>query len=295
MGLIAWIKTGFCLLWLWTRAVGPVAASQGCAWVVVRKVFPSRVGWAKAIMPRRRTVEVRIPGYSHVFYARWPASDLHILHTVVRCGEYAPLNRYLDSRRRILFLDLGANIGATSRYILNRYPESRVVAVEPDSGNVAMFRRNVGPYGDRVRLIQAAVWRCDTTLVFDEESTQTGTEAGIRLREAAPGETVADSTKAVDIPTLLAGESLTPETQIVVKMDVEGSEAAIFQSPDLGWLDNVCCMAIELHDQVNPDCSRVFHAAMQGRAAGAPEKISETVFVRLKGGSPSQHLPLGQL
>lgn len=284
-GMVAWIKTGFCLLWLWTRAVGPVAALQGCAWVVVRKAFPHRHGWANAIMPRPRIVEVRIPGHAHVFYARWPASDLHILHTVVRCGEYAPLDRYLNSRQPILFLDLGANIGATSRYILNRYPESRVVAVEPDSANVAMFRRNLEPYEERVRLIQAAVWSCRTRLVFVEESTHTGTEAGIRLREIAPGETAANAMQAVDIPTLLAGENLTPDTQIVVKMDVEGGEAAIFRSPDLDWLDQVCCMAVELHDHANPDCSGAFHAAMQGRMAAPPEKISETNFVGLKRGS----------
>lgn len=235
-------------------------------------------------MPRPRVVEVRIPGQPHLLYARWPASDLHILHTVVRRGEYAPLDHYLDRARPMLFLDLGANIGATSRYILNRYPQARVVAVEPGSANIEIFRRNMGAYGDRVHLIQAAVWSCNTRLVFDAESTQTGTEAGIRLREATPGEAAADSMDAIDVPTLLAGETVTPDTQIVVKMDVEGSEAAIFQSPNLGWLDKVCCMAIELHDQVNPDCSRAFNAAMQGRMVGAPEKISETIFVGLKSG-----------
>lgn len=226
-----------------------------------------------------------MPGYADVFYARWPASDLHILHTVVRCGEYAPLDRYLDRRRPILFLDLGANIGATSRYILNRYPESRVIAVEPDSANLAMFRRNLEGYGDRVRAVQAAVWSCPTTLVFDEESTQAGTEAGIRLRPAKPGESTANGMEAVDIPTLLAGESAPPETQIVVKMDVEGSEEAIFASPHLEWLDRICCMAIELHDHVSPNCSRMFYAAMQGRMAGPPEKISETIFVGLQCGA----------
>jgi FkbM family methyltransferase len=247
--------------------------------------FPRRPSWAKAIMPRPRIVEVRIPGHPYVYYARWPASDLHILHTVVRRGEYAPLDRYLDSRREILFLDLGANIGATSRYFLNRYPGSSVLAVEPDSANIEMFRRNLEPYHDRVRLIHAAVWNCNTTLVFDQESTQTGTEAGIRLRESAPGEATADSVQGVDIPTLLAGNGVTMHSQIVVKMDVEGSEEAIFRGSNLEWLDKVSCMAIELHDHVNPNCSRNFYAAMQGRMRGTPQKISETLFVGLSGGS----------
>jgi FkbM family methyltransferase len=284
--MAAWIATGFCLLWLWTRAVGLPEALQGCAWVIVRKAFPRRPSWAKATMPRSRIVEVRIPGHPYMLYARWPASDLHILHTVVRRGEYAPLDHYLDSGREILFLDLGANIGAASRYILNRFPGSRVVAVEPDSANIEMFRKNLEPYRDRVRLVQAAVWNCNTKLVFDRESTQTGTEAGIRLREPAPGETTADSMQGIDIPTLLAGSGVTPHSQIVVKMDVEGSEEAIFRGSNLEWLDKVCCMAIELHDHINPNCSRNFHAAMQGRMRGSPQKVSETVFVGLSCGSP---------
>jgi hypothetical protein len=92
--------------------------------------------------------------------------------------------------------------------------------------------------------------------------------------------------QGIDIPTLLAGSGVTPHSQIVVKMDVEGSEEAIFRGSNLEWLDKVCCMAIELHDHINPNCSRNFHAAMQGRMRGSPQKVSETVFVGLSCGSP---------
>lgn len=235
-------------------------------------------------MPRPRIVEVQIPGQPYVLYARWPASDLHILHTVVRRGEYAPLDGYFDGTREVLFLDLGANIGAASRYFLNRYPKSRVIAVEPDSANIEMYWRNLEPYRDRIRLIQAAVWSCNTTLVFDEESTQAGTEAGIRLHEPANGGEAADGIRGIDIPTLLAECDSSATVQIVVKMDVEGSEAAIFGNSNLEWLDRVCCMAIELHDHVNPDCSNNFYRAMQGRMRGAPRKISETLFVAFDNG-----------
>ena len=142
-----------------------------------------------------------------------------------------------------------------------------------------MYWRNLEPYRDRIRLVQAAVWSSNTKLVFDEKSTQAGTEAGIRLREPKYGEDTTCSVEAVDIPTLLAGNFAAPHSQIVVKMDVEGSEATIFEGPNLEWLDKVCCMAIELHDHANPNCSKNFYRAMQGRMRGAPQKISETLFV----------------
>jgi len=285
--MVEWVATGIGLLWIWTKAVGLPESIRGCAWVVVRKLFPHRESWASAIMPRLRTVEVQIPGHPYPFYARWPASDLHILHTIVRRKEYAPLDRYLDGNQDILFLDLGANIGAASRYFLDSYPTSRVVAVEPASANIAMCRMNLAPYGDRVRLIEAAVWNRTTRLVFDRMTTQPGTEAGIRLREPMPGEETVDSINAVDISTLLSENCGSPQSQIAIKIDVEGSEEAIFRGPSLPWLDEICCIAIELHDSVQPNCSRNFFSAMEGRLQEPTLNIGDTVFARLSSCSRS--------
>ncbi|MGH9772902.1 MAG: hypothetical protein ACRD4Q_14600, partial [Candidatus Acidiferrales bacterium] len=64
--------------------------------------------------------------------------------------------------------------------------------------------------------------------------------------------------------------------------DAEGSEEEIFQGQHLEWLDDVSCIAIELHDSVRENCSRHFFAAVMSRLAEPPRKISDTVFVRLK-------------
>lgn len=289
--MLEWVATGISLLWIWTKAVGLLESIHGCAWVIVRKLFPRQESWAKAIMPRLRTVEVLVPGHPYPFYARWPASDLHILYSIVRRKEYAPLGGYLDGNREILFLDLGANIGAASRYFLDTFPTARVVAVEPSSANIAMCRLNLAPYGDRARLIEAAVWNRTTRLVFDRRTTQPGTEAGITLREPAPGEEAADSVSAVDIATLLAENRGSSQSQVAVKIDVEGSEEAIFRGPSLPWLDEVCCIAIELHDSVQPNCSRNFFSAVEGRLEEPARKIGDSVFVRLSGCLPSTGTP----
>ncbi|HZZ39065.1 MAG TPA: FkbM family methyltransferase, partial [Acidobacteriaceae bacterium] len=187
-----------------------------------------------------RTLEIQIPGYSHPFFARWPASDLHILHTIIRGEEYAPLAASLDPMAPIFFLDLGANIGAASLYFLNRYPRARVLAVEPGAGNAGLCRRNLEFFGERARVVEAAAWSRNIRLVFRPETTQTGTEAGIRLREPDPHEEAADAIDGFDIPSLLAEAAVLPEVPIAVKMDIEGSEAEIFSGSNLNWLDGVC-------------------------------------------------------
>lgn len=276
-----WLRYGFLLLGIWTRRVGVWEALRGCAWVISRKVLPGRVALAKALMPQPRMLELEIPGHTHPFYARWPASDLHIVHTILTRKEYGPMAAHLDAETKIVLLDLGANIGAASRYFLETFPRARVIAVEPDAGNVAMCRMNLEPYGARARVVQAAIWSRNTRLVFVKETKETGTEAGIRVREPFPGEELSASIAAVDIPTLFSEAGVTPDSQVAMKIDVEGSEEEIFSSPNLEWLDGVSCIAIELHDRVRANCSENFLSAVEKRLLEPPMKRGDTVFVRL--------------
>lgn len=58
-----------------------------------------------------------------------------------------------------LFVDLGAWHGFYTLEVLRRYPGARIVAVEPDSWNCALLRRNLAANGftDRAQVIEAAV------------------------------------------------------------------------------------------------------------------------------------------
>lgn len=279
--MIEWIRTGFLLLRLWAPRVGLWNALRGCVWVIARKALPDRKALSSKLMPRSRMVELEIPCHAHRFYARWPASDLHIAYMVLTRKEYAPLAAYLEGSAEILFLDLGANIGATSRYFLETFPHARVIAVEPDAGNIAMCHKNLDAYGDRVRMIQAAVWSRKTQLIFEEDSTETGVEAGVRVREPFPGEDLSTSVAAVDIPTLLSQVHVSPDCRVALKIDIEGSEEEIFSDSNPKWLDEVSCIAIELHDKIRKNCSRNFFSAVGERLVEPPKRLSETVFTRL--------------
>ncbi|HLY40842.1 MAG TPA: FkbM family methyltransferase [Terracidiphilus sp.] len=280
--MVEWILTGFLLFRLWTPRVGVWNAVRGCAWVIVRKALPDQKTLAKNVMPRPRTLELKIPGHAHPFYARWPASDLHIVYTILTRKEYAPIATYLDKAGEIVFLDLGANIGAASRYFLETFPRSRVIAVEPDAGNIAMCHMNLDPYGDRVRVLQAAAWNRNTRLIFEEGSNETGVEAGVQVREPLPGDDPGTSVEAIDIPTLLSQARISTDTQVALKIDIEGSEQEIFGASSLDWLDQVTCIAIELHDYSRKNCSRNFYSAIEGHVTEPPSKIGDTVFAHTK-------------
>ncbi|OWY59180.1 hypothetical protein B7486_75970, partial [cyanobacterium TDX16] len=54
-------------------------------------------------------------------------------------------------------LDLGANIGLTSLWFHQRWPEARFVLVEPDPANVVLARRNLDTNGVLGMVLAAAV------------------------------------------------------------------------------------------------------------------------------------------
>ncbi|QJW98052.1 hypothetical protein FTUN_5632 [Frigoriglobus tundricola] len=60
-------------------------------------------------------------------------------------------------------VDLGANIGLASLYFAHAFPNSRVLAVEPDPRNYALLARNTHRLGRANRVVtkQAAIWSRD--------------------------------------------------------------------------------------------------------------------------------------
>jgi FkbM family methyltransferase len=280
----ATLKTGLLLLWLWTKYVGFWQSLRACVWVFARKALPGQRQLANALMPKRRVVEISVPGYRYPFHARWPGSDLHIVYTILTCSEYAPIAQCLEADREITFLDIGANIGAASTYFLERFPRSRVVAVEPAPDNAEICRTNLKPYGARAMVIEAAIWNADTWLIFEMDTLQTGTEAGVQVREAAPGEPLSNGVRGIGISAVLAAANVALDEHAVLalKIDIEGSEEELF-SGNTEWLSHISCIAIELHDIMRgrENCTRNFTHAVQKYLAAPPWSVNDTTFAKL--------------
>jgi len=138
---------------------------------------------------------------------------------------YEPPAAVADALRRAeapLVVDMGANIGMFGLDVLSRHPRARVVAYEPDRGNVEIHRRLVGlnTAGERWSLVEGCAGPRDGTVRF-----LPGQETGSHIVEdRVPGSV---DVPMVDVLPLLAGADL-------VKMDIEGGEWAIMADPRFG-------------------------------------------------------------
>ncbi|MFM9849433.1 MAG: FkbM family methyltransferase [Hyphomicrobiaceae bacterium] len=168
--------------------------------------------------------------------------------------EYSCLDDIIDAS---FIIDCGANVGYSAAYLLSRYPKARVVAIEPESSNFEMLRRNVAHYGDRVRLLHAAVWSGSGRLVIEENTSPQGKEWAFSVREAHAGEI--PDVDAVDLTTVWR-EAGSP-TISILKMDIEGSESVVFDQLDKPWLAAVENIVVEPHGE---KCRASLLAAIDG-------------------------------
>jgi FkbM family methyltransferase len=153
-------------------------------------------------------------------------------------------------------VDLGSNIGCASALFLSTFRQAVVLAVEPDPSNFERCEHNLAPYGDRVRLVRGAVWNSPGLLVLSRAAVDDGREWAIAVRPATGNEE--PSVVAYDMPSLL---DMCPGGQIdLLKIDIEGGEAALFASGTEAWLGRVRNICIELHD---PECRAALFAALE--------------------------------
>ncbi|OFV80340.1 MAG: hypothetical protein A2W26_12610 [Acidobacteria bacterium RBG_16_64_8] len=154
-------------------------------------------------------------------------------------------------------LDLGANIGVTSCLFACLYPEARIVSVEPEPSNYELLCRNTAPWPS-ITAVNAAVWgeKCPLSFLDPHEG-----HWGMRVMPSPEGENGGP-------PSLTMAEIIEDydlRSVDLLKINVEGAEKAIFESPDLDrWLSRVGLIVIKLHPQV-PGASEAVHDALGQR------------------------------
>ncbi len=158
-----------------------------------------------------------------------------------------------------LVLDLGANVGFSAAYFLSAFPKARVVAVEPDDGNLRMLKRNLLPYGDRVILLHGAVWSRPATLKVLKGTFGDGREWATQVEEVCEAEEASAAVQGWDVGSLI---NMTGVSMVdLLKVDIERSELSVFGKSAGSWLPRVRNISIELHGK---DCEDAFFTALKG-------------------------------
>ncbi len=186
------------------------------------------------------------------FSYRGDTSDEGVGESIFNGGKYVlPME---DFQPKVI-LDCGANIGYSTIFFTNTYPDAQIYAIEPDKNNFKFLQYNTIFY-DNIHLINSAIWHSEACARL--ENTELG-ESGYMTVET--GEDDPNAFKTTTISKIMADNGINEID--LLKIDIEGSEKEVFCAGNVDeWLSKVKVLAIVLHDELRAGASYEFFKAI---------------------------------
>ena len=232
-----------------------IAARLGFREWLRYRINDARLSWAAP----GDEVMVRSSLARHQLLCRAHTSDHFVFAQVFKDLSYAAVP---NGQQPELIVDCGANVGYSAAYFLSRFDRCRVIAIEPDRANYRCLELNLAAYGRRATCINGALWSHAANLQMIEQEYRVGGHWSRQVEECAADCRV--PIPGFDIPAIM--HLAAAERISILKIDIEGAEAVVFNHPNLEWLDRVDTIMIELHDDsVFGNSTPIFHKAIADR------------------------------
>ena len=214
----------------------------------------------------RKDFYLKLKGYSHEFSVRGNRSDPLVFLQIFVEQEYDIALEHIVAPT---IIDAGANVGYTSIYLANRYPNARIIALEPEKENFDQLIENTVKY-ENIHAMNCALWSKQATLSIENGGTG---DWGFTVVEKESCE--GDSISAIDVSTLMSNFNVAKID--LLKVDIEGSEKVVF-SFSAGWIDSIDRIIIESHDGLIEGSTKTFFKSIEHRNY-TMETTGECVFV----------------
>lgn len=143
--------------------------------------------------------------------------------------------KFNSSNQQPLIIDCGANIGLSVIFFKELYPQSKIIAFEPDPAIFKCLQKNVNQFNfEQIELHQKAIWKSEGKITFQ-------TEGGFSGRIQKPE----DRTNLVEVDTIRLYNFLEQKVDFL-KIDIEGAETEVIRDC-ADRLTNVERIFIEYH------------------------------------------------
>lgn len=197
---------------------------------------------------KKHQSSVALSSLKHPVYFRGINSDKFMFRQIFISKEY---NLKVNSAPKLI-LDLGANVGYAAIFFANKFPDAKIIALEPDDSNYALAELNTKPYAN-IQLLKGAVWHQSEKInVVDKGFGKAG-----MVIEKGEGE---HSVKAYTIKELM---EIAGAIEIdILKIDIEGAEKEIFEYGYEDWIPKSKMIIVETHDRYKDGTSKAVMSAM---------------------------------
>jgi FkbM family methyltransferase len=198
-------------------------------------------------LKRKMVRMIRIEGTN--IYVRTNTSDLDVAISSLCKKEYD----HIRSINPKIIIDAGANIGTSAIFFAKKYPNARIIAVEPEESNFDLLLKNTGSFKNIVAL-KAAIWGvADKRTIHNRFTGHWGyTVADTHNKKESTGQEI----NCITIKSLMEEYSI--DTIDLLKMDIQGGEKNVLENSS-EWINSVEIMTVELHDKICMGCDRAFY------------------------------------
>jgi FkbM family methyltransferase len=178
-------------------------------------------------------VQVKIPQYPCDFEIRRNESDYSVFSTIFLDRE---LDEFVPASPQLI-IDGGANVGYSTAYYANRYPNAKIIAVEPSSENCQRIKHHCSAFKN-VTVIEGGLWSQSGFLRIANPQDPSWSYR-CEIVESAGADTFSAFT--MDDVMARSGE---PRCNLL-KLDIEGAEEQLFAAGN--WIDHVDAVLVEVH------------------------------------------------
>ncbi|MDR2169126.1 MAG: FkbM family methyltransferase [Planctomycetaceae bacterium] len=201
------------------------------------------------------------------YYLREGTSDERVEQDVFRIKQ---IHQKEDFGTPHWIIDAGANIGLRTIWFANMFPETNIIAIEPEKTNFDLLRQNTAFYSN-VRCVQAGLWKNNAYLkirnpndepwafIIDEvtkDEEHTDSERDLSSHQSPQNDEVI---RGITVEYLMKEYAI--DNIDVLKIDIEGSEKEVFDN-SAQWINSVNLFFIELHDRMKNGCAKSFFNAI---------------------------------
>jgi FkbM family methyltransferase len=180
-----------------------------------------------------------------------PSSDLNVFAQIYQYKEYQPLveafQKHFPNDKKLNIIDAGSNIGLTSVYLNNHFPNSNFITIEPETSNFENVSFNLEANGIKNAVkIKGGLWSTNANLKIVNDFRDQN-DWSFRVEETSEETDL----KAFTINYLIDQNNF--QYIDILKIDIEGSEKEVLVSKnaDVSYLSKTKCVAIEIHDEFN--------------------------------------------
>jgi len=186
------------------------------------------------------------------FYLRGNTVDFDVFNGIFTKNEYS----FNIPHRSIEYIvDAGAFIGASTVFFKLRFPEAKIIAVEPEKTNYELLKKNTSSY-DNIYNVNGGVWFIDADLEIKNYKVP---KYAFQVQECT-------NNNLIKIPGWSL-ESLLRQFHFpyidLLKIDIEGAEKILFNNKIIPVLRKTRLIIIELHDSISPGSSKAFFETLK--------------------------------